>query len=88
MESKEEFYSKRRDGVPPLSSNCSRLRLTSKRKVPKGGIEASDLSIDVQGSYISENRREYHVLIEDEDEVLGPFTLASHLTCLKAKSQG
>jgi hypothetical protein len=53
----------------------------------EGGIIASDLTIDVQGSYISENRREYHVLIEDED-ALGPFTLASHLTCLKGKSQG
>jgi hypothetical protein len=53
----------------------------------EGGIISSDLTIDVQGSYISENRREYHVLIEDED-ALGPFTLASHLTCLKAKSRG
>ena len=53
----------------------------------EGGIEASDLHLDVQGSYISENRREYHVLIQDED-ALGPFTLVSHLTCLKAKSQG
>jgi hypothetical protein len=53
----------------------------------EGGIAASDLSIDVQGSYISENRREYHVLIEDED-TLGPFELSSHLTCLKGKSRG
>lgn len=53
----------------------------------EGGIVASDLTIDVQGSYISENRREYHVLIQDED-ALGPFTLASHLTCLKGKSRG
>jgi hypothetical protein len=53
----------------------------------EGGIAASDLTIDVQGSYISENRREYHVLIEDED-ALGPFQLSSHLTCLKAKSRG
>ena len=60
----------------------------SNARVIEGGIEASDLGIDVQGSYVGENRREYHVLIEDEDGVLGPFTLASHLTCLKAKSQG
>ena len=56
-------------------------------RVIEGGIEASDLTVDVQGSYVGENRREYHVLIQDED-ALGPFTLASHLTCLKAKSQG
>ena len=60
----------------------------SNARAIEGGIEASDLGIDVQGSYVGENRREYHVLIEDEDGVLGPFTLASHLTCLKAKSQG
>jgi hypothetical protein len=53
----------------------------------EGGIAASDLSVDVQGSYISENRREYHVLIQDEDAA-GPFTLISHLTCLKGKSRG
>ena len=56
-------------------------------RVIEGGIEASDLTVDVQGSYIGANRREYHVLIQDEDAP-GPFTLASHLTCLKAKSQG
>ena len=59
----------------------------SNARAIEGGIEASDLGIDVQGSYIGENRREYHVLIQDEDAP-GPFTLASHLTCLKAKSQG
>jgi len=53
----------------------------------EGGIVADDLEIDVQGSYISENRREYHVLIDDEG-TLGPFQLASHLTCLKGKSRG
>jgi hypothetical protein len=64
------------------------LSCPSNARAIEGGIEASDLSIDVQGSYIGENRREYHVLIEDEDGVLGPFTLASHLTCLKANSRG
>src|SRR5262245_25710463 len=59
----------------------------SNARVVEGGIEASDLTVDVQGSYVGENRREYHVLIQDEDTP-GPFTLASHLTCLKAKSQG
>jgi hypothetical protein len=59
----------------------------SNARAIEGGVAASDLTIDVQGSYIGENRREYHVLIQDED-ALGPFTLTSHLTCLKAKSQG
>jgi hypothetical protein len=60
----------------------------AKARAIEGGIVADDLAVDLQGSYIAENRREYHVLIEDEDGVLGPFTLSSHLTCLKAKSQG
>jgi hypothetical protein len=63
------------------------FRCPANARAIEGGIVASDLTIDVQGSYISENRREYHVLIQDE-EPLGPFTLASHLTCLKGKSRG
>lgn len=57
------------------------------RAIEGGIVAVDDLEIDVQGSYISENRREYHVLIDDEGP-LGPFQLASHLTCLKGKSRG
>jgi hypothetical protein len=56
-------------------------------RVIEGGIETDNFQVDVQGTYIGSNRREYHVLIQDEGAP-GTFQLASHLTCLKGKSQG
>jgi hypothetical protein len=57
-------------------------------RVIEGGIAATEnFEVFVQGSYIDDNRRVYHVLIADIGEP-GPFQLDSNLTCLKAKSQG
>ena len=56
--------------------------------VIEGGIRATDnFDVFVQGSYIDDNRRDYHVLIADVGEP-GPFQLNSNLTCLKGRSQG
>jgi hypothetical protein len=57
-------------------------------RVVEGGIVADDLEVVLQGSYVGENRREYHVLIADNPSALGPFNITSHLTCLKGKSRG
>ena len=56
-------------------------------RVIEGGISTENVDVYVQGTYIDENRHDYHVRFADVGEP-GPFELTSHLTCLKAKSQG
>ena len=70
------------------SSTCASGPCPRNTRVIEGGIGATDnFDVFVQGSYIDDNRRDYHVLIADVDEP-GPFTLDSNLTCLKGRSQG
>ncbi len=62
------------------------IKLTGCRKVIDGGILTQDHDIFVQGSYV-ENPGEYHVRIGFDDAAVAagphPFTITSHLTCLK-----
>lgn len=62
------------------------IKLTGCRKVIDGGVLTQDHDIYVQGSYVA-NPGEYHVRIgfDDAAVVAGvhPFTITSHLTCLK-----
>jgi hypothetical protein len=53
------------------------------RRVIEGGIVASDLSVDMQGTFVDPRARTYHVLIEDEDAIVGPFRVDAQLTCMK-----
>ena len=62
------------------------IKLTGCRKVIDGGILTQDHDIYVQGSYVA-NPGEYHVRIGFDDAAVAagvhPFTITSHLTCLK-----
>jgi hypothetical protein len=63
------------------------IKLTGCRKVVDGGILTQNHDIYVQGSYVA-NPGEYHVRIGFDDGAVAagqvqPFTITSHLTCLK-----
>ena len=62
------------------------IKLTGCRKVVDGGILTQDHDIYVQGSYVA-SPGEYHVRIGFDDNAVAagvhPFTITSHLTCLK-----
>jgi hypothetical protein len=62
------------------------IKLTGCRKVVDGGILTQDHDIYVQGSYVA-SPGEYHVRIGFDDQAVAtgvhPFTITSHLTCLK-----
>jgi hypothetical protein len=65
------------------------IKLTGCRKVVDGGVLTQDDAnhdIYVQGSYVA-NPGEYHVRIGFDDAAVAagvhPFTITSHLTCLK-----
>lgn len=63
------------------------VRLTGCSKVVDGGVVPNRPDVFVQGNYVA-SAGEYHVLIGLEDQVDGapnrtPFTITSHLICLK-----
>ena len=63
------------------------IKLTGCSKVMEGGVVPSRPDVFVQGSFIKSSS-EYHVLIVLENQANGqavptPFTITSHLTCLK-----
>lgn len=62
------------------------ITLTGCRKVIDGGVVTQDHDIYVQGSFVA-NPGEYHVRIGFDDAAVAagvhPFTITSHLTCLK-----
>ena len=60
------------------------IKLTGCAKVLEGGVVPSDTNVFVQGTYIK-SASEYHVLIGDTstDVPQPPFTITSHLTCMK-----
>jgi hypothetical protein len=63
------------------------IKLTGCRKVVDGGILTQNHDIYVQGSYVA-SPGEYHVRIGFDDGAVAagqvqPFTITSHLTCLK-----
>jgi hypothetical protein len=64
------------------------INLTGCSKVMEGGVVPSRADVFVQGSFIKSSN-EYHVLIGLKDQANGvptdptPFTITSHLTCLK-----
>jgi hypothetical protein len=62
------------------------IKLTGCRKVVDGRILTQDHDIYVQGSYVA-SPGEYHVRIGFDDQAVAagvhPFTITSHLTCLK-----
>jgi hypothetical protein len=74
--------------VDPLAIGTPYLdiKLTGCRKVIDGGVLTQDHDIYVQGSYVA-NPGEYHVRIGFDDAAVAagvhPFTITSHLTCLK-----
>jgi hypothetical protein len=73
--------------VDPTAIGTSYLdiKLTGCRKVIDGGIATQDQDIFMQGTDVV-NAGEYHVRIGFDDSAAGtphPFTITSHLTCLK-----
>ena len=61
------------------------INLRGCSKVMEGGVVPSRPDVFVQGSFIKSST-EYHVLIGLKDQAPGdrtPFTITSHLTCLK-----
>ena len=76
--------------VDPLSPEIGTpyidIKITGCRKVIDGGVLTQNHDVYVQGSYV-ENPGEYHVRIGFDDAAVAagvqPFTITSHLTCLK-----
>lgn len=63
------------------------IKLTGCSKVIDGGVLPQNTNVYVQGTFV-QDPGEYHVLIGFDDEAIAngqvaPFTITSHLTCLK-----
>jgi hypothetical protein len=63
------------------------IKLTGCSKVVDGGVLPQNTNVYVQGTFV-QSPGEYHVLIGFDDEAVAgggvvPFTITSHLTCLK-----
>ena len=72
--------------APEIGTPYLDIKLTGCRKVIDGGVLTQNHDIYVQGSYVA-NPGEYHVRIGFDDAAVAagvhPFTITSHLTCLK-----
>jgi hypothetical protein len=71
---------------PEIGTPYIDIKITGCRKVVDGGVSTQDHDIYVQGSFVA-NPGEYHVQIGFDDAAVAagvhPFTITSHLTCLK-----